>query len=48
MYSFLEREEGREGNINVWVASHTPPIGGLACNPGMCPDQESNRSPLGW
>ena len=26
------------------VASHVPPTGDLACNPGMCPDWESN----GW
>ena len=24
-----------------------PPAGDLACNPGMCPDQELNRRPLG-
>ena len=24
------------------VASHMPPTGDLACNPGMCPDWESN------
>ena len=44
---FLERGEGKEKekerNINVQyihrlVASHTPPAGDLACNPGMCPD----------
>ena len=43
---FLERKEGRERNINVWLplVSHT---GDLACNPGMCPDQESNQWPFG-
>ena len=25
------------------VASHTPPAGDLAGNPGMCPDWESNQ-----
>ena len=25
------------------VASHTPPNWDLACNPGMCPDWESNQ-----
>ena len=24
------------------VASHVPPTGDQACNPGMCPDWESN------
>ena len=31
------REEGREGEKHQCVvASHTPPTGDLACNPGMC------------
>ena len=29
------------------VASHTPPAGDLACNPGMCPDWESNQQSFG-
>ena len=29
------------------VASHTPPTGDLARNPGMCPDQEWNQRPFG-
>ena len=29
------------------VASHTPPTGDLAHNPGMCPDWESNWRPFG-
>ena len=29
------------------VASHVAPTGDLACNPGMCPDWESNRQPFG-
>ena len=42
------RERGREGEREGEkhqhvVASHTPPTGDLACNPGMCPDWESNR-----
>ena len=42
-----EREKERERNVHVWVkhcsvASHTPPTGDLACNPGMCPDWELN------
>ena len=54
-YLFLERREGREKererNIDVQqkhqsVASCVPPTGDLACNPGMCPDWESNRRPF--
>ena len=45
------REKERERNSNVWkihplVASHTPPTGDLAHNPGMCPDWESNQWPF--
>ena len=29
------------------VASHAPPTGDLACNPGLCPDWESNPQPFG-
>ena len=29
------------------VASHSPPTADLACNPGMCPDQEPNWQPFG-
>ena len=51
----LERMEGREKerdrNINGWEihgwgASCTPPTEDLACNPGMCPDWESNWWPF--
>ena len=38
-------ERGREKDPCV-VAFHTPPTGDLACNPGMCPDWESNLYPL--
>ena len=43
---FLEtgREGEREGE--GVVASCVPPTGDLACNPGMCPDWESNWHPL--
>ena len=39
----MAREGERERNNNVQeiyrlVASHVPPTGDLACNPGMCPD----------
>ena len=52
---FFEGGEGREKEerkVNVQeihqsVASHKPPAGDLACNPGMCPDWELNRQPFG-
>ena len=47
---FLDRGEGREKEgekHQCVVASHTPPTGGLAHNPGMCPDWESNQRPFG-
>ena len=50
IYLFLERRrEGiREGEKHhCVVASCAPPTGGLACNPGMCPDWESNQGPFG-
>ena len=40
-YLFLERgeEKEKEGEKHQYVvASHAPPTGNLACNPGMCPD----------
>ena len=43
MYLFLER--GRE--ISVHGCLSRGPHWDLACNPGMCPDWESNRRPLG-
>ena len=50
IYLFLERgrEREREGeNHQCVVASHMPPTGDLAHNPGMCPDWESNLRPFG-
>ena len=49
-YLFLGR--GREGEregekCQCVVASHTPPTGDLAHNPGMCPDWESNQGHFG-
>ena len=43
-----EREEEKHQCTSVCErysdrASHMPPPGDLACNPGMCPDWESNR-----
>ena len=53
-YLFLDRGETegkgerKRGEKHQRVAaSHTPPIGDLACNPGTCPDWEWNRGPLG-
>ena len=47
-YLFIYRERGWEGEREgekhqCVVASHAPPTGDLACNPGMCTDRESNR-----
>ena len=51
-YLFIFGERGREGEREedkhqCVVASHVPPTGGLAHNPGMCPDWESNQRPFG-
>ena len=51
IYLFLERgrEGEREGEKHQCVvASHMPHTGDLACNPGMCPDWESNWRPCGF
>ena len=47
IYLFIFRERGREGGREgekhqCVVASHTPPTGDLARNPGMCPDWDLN------
>ena len=44
---FIFREGGKEGERQgekhqCEVASHALPTGDLACNPGTCPDWESN------
>ena len=51
-YLLIFREKGREGEREeekhqCVVASHVPPTGDLACNPGMCSDWESNQWPFG-
>ena len=51
-FIFIFRQRGREGKREgekhqYVVASCVPPTGDLACNPGMCPDWESNRRPFG-
>ena len=50
--SFIFRQRGREGEREgekhqCVVASCAPPTGDLACNPGMCPDWESNQQCFG-
>ena len=50
LFIFRERglEREREGQKHQCVvASHAAPTGDMACNPGMCPDWESNRRPFG-
>ena len=51
-YLIIFRERGREGEREgekhqCVIASHAPPTGDLAHNPGMCPDWESIRGPFG-
>ena len=43
-----ERKEERGGEKHRSVASCKTLTGGLACNPGMCPDWESNQQPFVW
>ena len=48
---FIFRQRGREGERegekrHCVVASYVPPTGDLACNPGTCPDWESNWQPF--
>ena len=47
-----ERERGREGEKHQCVVASPVPAprhtGDLACNPGMCPDWESNQRHFGW
>ena len=49
---FIFRGRGKEGERegekqHCVVASHTPPTGDTAPNPGMCPDWELNQGPFG-
>ena len=51
-YFVIFRQRGREGEREgekhqCAVASCMPPTGDLACDPGMCPDWESNWQPFG-
>ena len=43
---FLERGEGEREKHQCVVALEHPPTGGLACNPGTCPDWEWNQQLL--
>ena len=44
----MGREGEKEGEKHQCVvASHVPPTGDLARNPGMCPDWEPNQQPFG-
>ena len=36
------------GKHQCVVASHAPATGDLVCNPGMCPEWESNPGPFGF
>ena len=50
-YFFIFRQRGREGERDeekhqCVVAFGAPPTGGLAYNPGMCPDWELNWQPF--
>ena len=48
IYLFLDRGDGKlkEGEKHKCVvASHVPPTGDLAGNPGICPDWELNQQP---
>ena len=52
IYLFIFKEKGREveregEKRQCVVASHVPPSGDLARNPGMCPDWELNWRPFG-
>ena len=52
LYLFIFRERRKEGDregekYQYVVASYMTPTGDLACNPGMCPDWESNLLPFG-
>ena len=44
---FREGEGTEKEKHQCVFASHTPPTGDLACNPGMCSDWESNQRPFG-
>ena len=41
-----ERTGEKHGYVRDRVASHMPPSGGLAPNPGVCPDWDLNLGPF--
>ena len=45
---FTERQKGREKEKETSLCGHLlqAPTGDPACNPGMCPDWESNQQPF--
>ena len=49
LFIFRERgrEGGREGEKHQCVVASQAHYGNLACNPGVCPDWESNQRPFG-
>ena len=48
IYLFFERGKGKDRGKHLHVvASHVPPTGNMAHNPGMCPDWGSNWRPFG-
>ena len=46
-FIYLFEGEGGGEKHQCVVASHAPPTGDLAPNPGMCPNWESNQQPFG-
>ena len=46
LFIFRERAREKETKHQCVVASCAPPTGELACNPGTCPDWESNWQPF--
>ena len=51
-FTYLLLERGKKGERkgekhHCVVASHMPPTGDLACNPGTFPDWELNQRPVG-
>ena len=49
-YVFIFREgkeERKRGKHQCVFVSHATPTWDLTCNPGMCPDWESNQRPFG-
>ena len=46
-FIYLFEGEGGGEKHQCVVASHVPPTGDQARNPGMCPDWETNQPPFG-